>query len=229
MKRFTFILFFCAAAGSIAQAQRSKTPMMGWSTWNTFRVNISESLIKETADSMIAKGLKAAGYTNINIDDGYFGGRDGSGHLISHPTKFPGGMKAVADYIHSRGLKAGIYSEAGSNTCGSLWDNDTCGVGVGFYGHEAQDAKTFFDEWGYDYIKVDYCGAERQKLDEKTQYTRIWEEIQKTDKAKSGSEIRINICRWMFPGTWVSEVGGSWRISHDIRNSFSGTLGVRDI
>ncbi|MDR0688250.1 MAG: alpha-galactosidase, partial [Prevotellaceae bacterium] len=129
--------------------------------------------------------------------------------------------------------KAGIYSEAGDNTCGSIWDADAYGVGVGFFGHEEQDARTFFDEWGYDYIKVDFCGADRQKLDEKAQYTRIWRAIQSTAKAKAGGEVRLNICRWAFPGTWVAEVGGSWRISADIRNSFSGEQsglpGVRDI
>jgi hypothetical protein len=227
IKRFCILMMLGVA--SLAHAQPAKTPLMGWSSWNTFRVNISESLIKETADSMVAKGLQAAGYTNINIDDGYFGGRDGSGKLVAHATKFPGGLQAVADYIHSKGLKAGIYSEVGQNTCGSIYDNDTYGVGVGLYGHEAQDTRTFFDEWGYDYIKVDYCGAERQGLNEQTSYTKIWNAIQNTDKAKNGQEIRFNVCRWMFPGTWVAQVGGSWRISHDIRNTFGGTLGVLDI
>lgn len=214
---------------SLVHAQRAKTPMMGWSSWNTFRVDISESLIKQTADSMVAKGLQAAGYTNVNIDDGYFGGRNADGSLKPHPEKFPNGMKSVADYIHSKGLKAGIYSEAGQNTCGSIYDNDTYGVGVGFYGHVAQDAQTFFDEWGYDYIKVDYCGAERQGLNEKDSYTEIWNAISNTAKARAGEDIRFNVCRWMFPGTWVTQVGGSWRISHDIRNNFDETLGVRDV
>jgi hypothetical protein len=227
MKHFFVAIFLGVAA--VASAQRSQTPMMGWSSWNTFRVDISESLIKETADSMVAKGLQMVGYVNVNIDDGYFGGRDGSNRLTAHSTKFPNGMKAVADYIHSKGLKAGIYSEVGQNTCGSIWDSDTYGVGVGFYGHEEQDAKTFFDDWGYDYIKVDYCGAEQQGLNEEESYTGIWSAIQNTDKAKAGEEIRFNVCRWMFPGTWVAQLGGSWRISHDIRNSFDGELGVRDI
>jgi hypothetical protein len=223
-----FILVVFGIAGA-AKAQHAKTPMMGWSSWNTFRVNISESLIRETADSMVAKGLKAAGYANVNIDDGYFGGRNADGTLKSHPVKFPNGMKSVADYIHGKGLKAGIYSEVGRNTCGSIYDSDTYGVGVGFYGHVEQDAQTFFDEWGYDYIKVDYCGAEQQGLDEKTSYTEIWNAIRQTAKAQAGAEIRFNVCRWMFPGTWVTQVGGSWRISHDIRNTFNETLGVRDV
>jgi hypothetical protein len=194
---------------------------MGWSSWNTFRVNISEDLIKQTADAMVSKGLKAAGYNYVNIDDGYFGGRDASGNLQYNATKFPNGMKVVADYIHSQGLKAGLYSEAGNNTCGSIYDGDTYGVGSGLYGHEDADCDLFFTQWGYDFIKVDYCGGRNQGLNEKTQYTKIANAIQ-----KAGENVRLNVCRWSFPGTWVTELAGSWRIDEDIRNSFSGTYGV---
>ncbi|KAA6345438.1 Alpha-galactosidase A [termite gut metagenome] len=203
----------------------AKTPMMGWSSWNTFRVDINENLIKETADAMVEKGLKAAGYTFVNIDDGYFGGRDTLGNLQYHTGKFPNGMKAVADYIHAKGLRAGLYSEAGENTCGSIYDNDRYGVGSGLYGYENQDCELFFNQWGYDYIKVDYCGAEVQGLDEKTQYTKIRNAI--TNSGKEG--IRFNVCRWMFPGTWVTEIADSWRISYDIANKFDGNLGIFDI
>lgn len=201
------------------------TPMMGWSSWNTFRININEGLIKETADAMVAKGLKDAGYHFVNVDDGFFWGRDEAGNLQFHTEKFPNGMKAVADYIHSKGLRAGIYSEVGENTCGSIWDADKHGIGVGLYGHEEQDCDLYFNQWGYDFIKVDYCGAEKQGLDEETQYTKIFNAI----KATGRDGIRFNVCRWMFPGTWVTKVGGSWRISHDIRNNFDETLGVRDV
>ncbi len=206
--------------------QNPQTPMMGWSSWNTFRIHINESLIKETADAMVDKGLKDAGYTFVNIDDGFFAGRDAKGNLKNNDAKFPGGMKNVSDYIHSKGLKAGIYSEAGHNTCGSIWDADTInGSNVGLYGHEEHDANLYFKTWGYDFIKVDYCGAEVLKLDEKTQYTKIRDAIQKTGR----SDVRFNVCRWMFPGTWVTGIAGSWRISHDIRNNFDNTLGVRDV
>ena len=109
------------------------TPIMGWSSWNHFRINIDEAMIREQADAMISSGLHAAGYRFLNIDDGYFGGRDAQGKLFSHELKFPSGMKALADYIRANGLKPGIYSDAGANTCGSYWDNDARGVGVGLH------------------------------------------------------------------------------------------------
>lgn len=227
---FVIILFVCSNT-QIVKAQSNnttynpQTPMMGWSSWNTFRININEDLIKATADAMIEKGLKAAGYNFVNVDDGFFGGRDAQGNLLVHTTKFPNGMKAVADYIHRKGLRAGIYSEAGNNTCGSQYDGDQFGVGVGFYGHEEKDCDLYFNQWGYDFIKVDYCGAEKQGLDEQTQYMKILNAIKGTGR----DDIRFNVCRWMFPGTWVTEVAGSWRISHDIRNNFDEALGVRDV
>ena len=100
-----------------AQDKTELGPTMGWSSWNTFGINISENLIKQQAEAMVSKGYKDAGYKFINIDDGYFGGRDEEGHLLIHPTRFPNGMKGVVDYIHNKGLKAGIYSDAGKNTC----------------------------------------------------------------------------------------------------------------
>ena len=123
-------------------------PTMGWSSWNTYRVHISDSLIMSQADAMVATGLKDAGYNHINIDDGYFGGRDAAtGRLLIHPTRFPGGMKPVVDHIHALGLKAGIYSDAGTNTCGNYYDRDTIARGVGFYGHDQQDADFFSRSW----------------------------------------------------------------------------------
>lgn len=121
---------------------------MGWSSWNTYRVNINEALIRTQADAMVRQGLQEAGYRFVNIDDGFFGWRDKEGVLHTHPERFPYGMKGIADYIHSLGLKAGIYSEAGSNTCGSIWDADRNGIGVGMYGFERQDADLFFNKWG---------------------------------------------------------------------------------
>ncbi|NDV47399.1 hypothetical protein D0T49_10110 [Paludibacter sp. 221] len=221
---FTFVGF-----ASMLFAQNPNTPMMGWSSWNTFRIDINESLIKETADAMVSKGLKDAGYTFINVDDGFFGGRGTDGKLIVHPTRFPDGMRVVSDYIHDKGLMAGIYSEAGKNTCGSQYDSDINGIDAGFYGYEEQDAKMYFDDWNYDFIKVDYCGASVQGLDEKTQYTKIWNAIKNTDKVKNGGSVRWNICRWMFPGTWALDVAGSWRISHDILNDFDTDRGVRGV
>src|ERR1700761_3673800 len=121
----TITLLYCTTATS--QSTTRRTPIMGWSSWNNFRTNISESTIRTQADYMISTGMKAAGYSYINIDDGYFGGRDEKGNILSHPRRFPKGMKVLADYIHSKGLKAGIYSDGGINTCASMWDKDTVG------------------------------------------------------------------------------------------------------
>ena len=194
-------------------------PTMGWSSWNTYRVNISDSLIMRQADAMVAKGLKDAGYTYINIDDGYFGGRDQqSGRLKIHPTRFPNGLKPVVEHIHALGLKAGIYSDAGANTCGNWYDKDTIAVGVGLYGHDQQDCNLFFRELGFDFIKIDFCGAIANRnsdhlgLSPQERYSAIHQAINNTGR----KDVRMNVCRWDYPGTWVSKVATSWRMSRDI-------------
>lgn len=188
-------------------------PLMGWSSWNAFRVNISEDVIKRQGDLMVSKGLKDAGYKFVNIDDGFFGTRDKSGKMHANPARFPNGMEPVVSHIHQLGLKAGIYTDAGNNTCGSMAaeDQDKSGVGAGIYGHELQDAELYFREWGFDFIKIDYCGGSYLGLSEEDRYTSIRNNI---DKAKEG--IALNICRWAFPGTWARDVADSWRISGDI-------------
>ena len=199
-------------------------PTMGWSSWNTYRVNINDSLIMRQADAMVAKGLKDAGYTYINIDDGYFGGRDQqSGRLKIHPTRFPNGLKPVVDHIHSLGLKAGIYSDAGANTCGNWYDKDTIAVGVGLYDHDQQDCNLFFRDLGFDFIKIDFCGAIANRnsdhlgLSPQERYTAIRRAIDNTGR----KDVRMNVCRWDYPGTWVSEVASSWRMSRDISPKWS--------
>lgn len=194
-----------------------ETPTMGWSSWNAYRVNISEDTIRHAAKLVKDLGLADLGYVYINTDDGYFGGRDANGRLITHPKRFPNGLKGMVDYIHSLGLKAGIYSDGGENTCGSIHDNDELGKGVGLWNHDQQDADYFFKELDFDFIKIDFCGGlpvgntAKVKMDEKTRYTAIRQAV---DRAKPG--VRINICRWDYPGTWVGSVGSSWRMSHDI-------------
>lgn len=198
-------------------------PIMGWSSWNTFHVNISDSLIRTQADAMVRLGLKDLGYTHVNIDDGFFGWRDSTGLMHPHPQRFPNGMKVVADYIHSLGLKAGIYSDAGANTCGSRYDNDENGFGAGLYGHELQDARLYFRDWGYDFIKIDYCGAGTWlDLEESKRYKAICEAI----KQEAGHPVSINICRWAFPGTWAKNIATSWRISSDIRPRWSSIKNI---
>ena len=206
-------------------------PTMGWSSWNTYRVNISDSLIMQQADACVSKGLKEAGYTYINIDDGYFGGRDQkTGRLLIHPTRFPQGLKPVVEHIHGLGLKVGIYSDAGTNTCGSFsrYDNDTIARGVGLYGHDQQDADMFFKELGFDFIKIDFCGGNSRSndnyssLDPRERYTTIRQAIINTGR----NDVRMNVCRWDYPGTWVNSIAQSWRMSHDISARWSS---VKDI
>ena len=204
-------------------------PTMGWSSWNTYRVNISDSLIMQQADAMVAKGLHKVGYKYINIDDGYFGGRDQkSRRLLIHPTRFPKGLKPVVEHIHGLGLKAGIYSDAGANTCGCKYDNDTIARGVGLYGHDQQDADMFFKELGFDFIKIDFCGGSSTgnndylALDPQERYTAIRQAILNTGR----KDVRMNVCRWNYPGTWVKDVAQSWRMSHDISARWSS---VKDI
>ena len=171
---------------------------MGWSSWNTFGLNISEAIIKGQANAMVSKGLKDVGFDHINIDDGYFGGRDNTtGQLLIHPTRFPKGLKGVVDHIHEKGLKAGIYSDAGYNTCGSYHGGDKTGIGVGLYKHDQQDADFFFKELGFDFIKVDFCGgdpihnSDQLKLDEEARYKSIATAIKNTGR----TDVRMNICR----------------------------------
>ncbi len=141
-----------------------------------------------------------------------------------HAKRFPNGIKSVADYAHSLGLKAGIYSEAGDNTCGYYYDAEGCnGEGVGLYGHEEQDLKMFLEEFGFDFIKVDWCGGVRLGLDEEEQYTKIGNVIEKL-RNKTGRCLVYNICRWQFPGPWAASVADSWRTAADICPEFSSIL-----
>ena len=224
-----FCVFITVSVSS--QVNKPKTPLMGWASWNQFGVNINESIIKGQADVMVSSGLAAAGYKFINIDDGFFNTRYGNGNLKIDSIKFPNGMKSLVDYIHYKGLKAGFYSEAGANTCGSQYNGQTGGVGGGMYNHEQQDADLFFNKWGFDFLKVDYCGGLMQKLDEKTRYTAIKKAIDNTDR----TDINFNICRWQFPGTWVTTVADSWRMSNDInfapgsKPKWKSILGIIDM
>lgn len=215
-----------AADAKKGGAQR---PLMGWSSWNTFCVNISEDIITSVADAMATNGLKEAGYTFVNIDDGFFYGRDKNGKLRIHPVRFPNGLKPVVDHIHSLGMKAGIYSDAGSDTCGSMWSNDPAGKGSGMYGHEVEDCRFFFGEMDFDFIKVDYCGGQKLKLDEQERY----EIIRRAIDASGKKGVRLNICRWTYPGAWASRIAESWRATADVRAAWKvksyGLAGVKSI
>ncbi len=209
---FLLLLSLCATA--------ENPPLMGWSSWNTYGFQINDSVIKAQADAMIKLGFKDCGYNHINIDDGFFGGRDENGRLLIHPTRFPNGLRPLVDYIHSQGLKAGIYSDAGANTCASYWGQpkDTIGIGVGLYGHDSEDMALYFNELNFDFIKVDYCGADAKNnadgldLDVEKRYREIAAAI----KATGRTDVTWNICRWAFPGTWACEIADSWRTTEDI-------------
>ena len=227
LKRLIFACSLVAAPNYLCAQPTPvfEPPVMGWSSWNTYRVNISDSLIMKQADAMVDKGLKEVGFQYINIDDGFFGYRDEKGKMHVHPKRFPHGMKRVADYIHSKGLKAGIYSDAGSNTCGSFWNHDVGGIGAGLYGHERQDADLYFNDWGFDFIKLDYCGAGQElELEEEKRYTEIREAIDQV----AGKHVSINICRWAFPGVWARKLARSWRISRDIHPNWESIKYIID-
>ncbi|MBR6282988.1 MAG: alpha-galactosidase [Muribaculaceae bacterium] len=227
MKRILISIFVVAAF--VVTAQAIDLPTMGWSSWNTFAINISDSLIMSQADACVANGLDVAGYKYINIDDGFFGGRDrANGSLLIHPVRFPKGMKVVVDHIHSLGLKAGIYSDAGANTCGNWSNNDTIARGVGLLGHELQDADLYFNRLGFDFIKVDFCGGNpeantaRLDLSPRERYEAIARAIVTTGR----NDVRLNVCRWNFPGTWVADVALSWRTTGDIDCSWSSVKSI---
>ncbi|WP_026462103.1 glycoside hydrolase family 27 protein [Adhaeribacter aquaticus] len=181
------------------------TPPMGWNSWNKFACNVDEKMIREIADAMVATGMKDAGYTYINIDDCWHGDRDSLGFIHEDPKRFPSGMKALADYIHAKGLKFGIYSDAGSQTCGGR---------PGSRGYEFQDAKTYAS-WDVDYVKYDWCNTEGLKA----------EGAYKTFTAairQAGRPMVLSICEWGTdkPWTWGQSVGHLWRTTGDIFNCF---------
>jgi hypothetical protein len=212
----TCICFFLGMVHSqeISKYKKNKTrtPLMGWASWNQFGARIDENLLKKQADAMVSSGLSTAGFHYLNIDDGFFNKRYADGSLRIDSMKFPGGMKSLVDYIHSKGLKAGFYSEAGENTCGFQWSGQAGGEGGGMYNHDQQDADLFFKTFGFDFLKVDYCGGLKLKLDERTRYNEIRKAIDNTGR----TDINFNVCRWQFPGTWVTTLADSWRMSHDI-------------
>lgn len=181
------------------------TPPMGWNSWNKFGCNVDEKLIREVADALVSTGMKAAGYTYINIDDCWHGDRDSLGFIHPDPKRFPSGMKALADYIHSKGLKLGIYSDAGSQTCGGK---------PGSRGYEFQDAQTYA-KWGVDYLKYDWCNTEGLKAE--GAYKTITAAIR-----KAGRPMMLSICEWGSdkPWVWGPNVGHLWRTTGDVYNCF---------
>ena len=195
--------------GPAASAQKfdglAPTPPMGWNSWNNFGCNVSEQLIRETADAMASSGMKDAGYEYVNIDDCWHGERDSLGFIHPNSKRFPSGMKALADYVHSLGLKLGIYSDAGWKTCGGY---------PGSRGYEYQDALTYAT-WGIDYLKYDWCNTEG--LNAQGAYTTMRNALY-----KAGRPIVFSLCEWgdNQPWNWAADVGHLWRTTGDITNCF---------
>lgn len=206
---------------TIKPSNDEQRPLMGWSSWNTFGLGISEEIIVSVARAMHTNGLQAAGYNYVNIDDGFFAGHGADGKLRIHPERFPKGLKGTADAIRALGLKPGIYSDAGANTCGSMGGSDHWGIGSGLYGHDKEDCEFFFNELDFKFIKVDYCGGGALKLDEQKRYTEIANAIRAT-----GKQVRFNICRWGFPGVWAADIAESWRTTGDIEASWKSIKNI---
>ena len=191
------------------------TPPMGWNSWNKFGCDIDEELIRETADAMVSSGMAAAGYEYVNIDDCWMAPeRDAQGRLQPDPVRFPGGIKAIADYVHAKGLKLGIYSSAGTATCQGL---------PASLDHETTDAASFA-EWGVDLLKYDNCNNQgRPAVD---RYTAMADAL-----AASGRDIVYSICEWGSnqPWEWAAEVGGHyWRTTGDISDSWGSMVSIVD-
>ncbi|MFF8313975.1 NPCBM/NEW2 domain-containing protein [Streptomyces lydicus] len=194
----------------------AKTPPMGFNNWNSThcRAEFNEEMVKGIADLFLAKGLKDAGYQYVNLDDCWaLPTRDGNGKLVPDPRRFPHGIKAVADYVHSKGLKFGIYTSAGIKTCNSAGF-------PGGLGHERSDAQQFAD-WGVDYLKYDNCN--NQGVDAKQRYRTMRDALKAT-----GRPIVYSICEWgeNKPWEWASDVGHLWRTTGDISDSWSSMLGI---
>jgi alpha-galactosidase len=188
----------------------AQTPPMGWNSWNKFACNVSEDLVKSAADAMVSSGMKDAGYQYIVIDDCWQVSRDANGNIVSDAKKFPSGIKALADYVHSKGLKFGIYSDAGTETCQGR---------PGGRGHEYQDA-LMYASWGVDYLKYDWCSAGTQ--DAPASYATMAQALKAT-----GRPIVFSICEWGThkPWLWGAEVGGNlWRTTDDITDRFEGRV-----
>ncbi|MDX3799421.1 RICIN domain-containing protein [Streptomyces sp. AK04-3B] len=191
---------------------------MGWASWNSFAAKIDYNVIKQQVDAFVAAGLPAAGYQYINIDEGWWQGtRDSAGNITVDESEWPGGMKAIADYIHGKGLKAGIYTDAGKDGCGYYFPTGRpAAPGSGSEGHYDQDMLQF-SRWGFDFVKVDWCGGDKEGLDAKTTFQAISNAIT-TATATTGRPMTLSLCNWgrQNPWNWAPGQGAMWRTNDDI-------------
>ena len=193
-------------------------PPMGWASWNAFGAKIDADVIKKQADALVSSGLAAAGYQYVNIDEGWWQGtRDGDGNITVDEKEWPGGMKAIADYIHSKGLKAGIYTDAGKDGCGYYFPTGRpAAPGSGSEGHYEQDFRAF-STWGFDFVKVDWCGGDKEGLDPAATFQAINTAVTKASAA-TGRPLILSICNWgrNNPWNWAPGLGTMWRTGDDI-------------
>jgi len=211
IKIFLIVFLFCYTKG-IAQKFEglAPTPPMGWNSWNTFQTNISDTLVKGIADKIVASGMRDAGYTYLVLDDGWMAKeRDSNGNLVPDPKKFPQGIKVLVDYVHSKGLKFGLYNCAGTKTCAGY---------PGTRGYEYQDAR-FYASLGIDYLKFDWCNTDG--IDAKEAYTTMSKAL-----LIAGRPIVFSLCEWgnNKPWEWAGNVGELWRTTGDISAKFDGYL-----
>jgi len=221
----------CAASAQNApEAVAVPLPPMGWSSWNSFSNTVDSAVIESQAKAMVATGMKKAGYRYINIDEGWWlGKRDAQGNIVVDPKAWPaiaprerdGDMANIVRYIHGLGLKAGIYTDAGADGCGTF--SPDLGPGYPHEGSEGHYEQDFlqFARWGFDYVKVDWCGGAKEKLDPAVQYAEIARAIARAAEA-TGHRLYFSICNWGVnsPWTWAPGIGGApadiWRVSGDI-------------
>ena len=196
-------------AGSLAALDNGleKPPPMGWNSWNKIGCNVAEDSVKKAADAMVKSGMKDAGYRYIVIDDCWQVSRDEEGNIVADAKKFPSGIKALADYVHGLGLKFGIYSDAGTKTCGGR---------PGSRGHEFQDAH-MYAKWGVDYLKYDWCNTGKENAE--AAYSTMRDAL-----AATGRPIVFSMCEWgtAKPWTWAASVGNLWRTTTDILDQWEG-------
>lgn len=210
------MFLFCTAATAASRPRRSRlkdynlapTPPMGWNSWNRFACDINETLIREMADALVSSGMKEVGYEYIVVDDCWQVARDQVGNIVADPNRFPSGIKALADYVHARGLKFGLYSCAGRETCQKR---------PGSRGHEFQDARQYA-AWGVDYVKYDWCNHGFQNA--RASYETMAEALMST-----GRPIIFSICEWgeNQPWKWGRVVGHLWRTTGDIVDCYDCT------
>ncbi len=199
----TILLFSANSFGQTDRNSLAQRPPMGWNSWNKFQCKVSEEVVKESADAMVANGMKEAGYEYVVVDDCWQVNRDENGKIVADPKLFPSGIKALADYVHSKGLKFGIYSDAGSATCDKR---------PGSQGYEFQDARTYA-EWGADYLKYDWCNTGSRNSEEA--YSTMNNALLAT-----GRPIVFSICDWgsTKPWLWGKGIGNLWRTTGDIHD-----------